>query len=467
MIAAWMIYTIAVAAFAAAAAHIAERTARMMARPGRSVWAAATLLACLAPLATKAREAPDAGWSAASPDRDIFDSVVGRGMIDESHTTLLPSIPATIRVPSAPALATLDRPLRTLWITGSAAWLLVLVTSACVLRRRVARWTPAVVDGVPVLVSHSVGPALVGLFAPVIVVPAWTLELPHEQRLLVVEHERQHAHARDPLLLLAGALALATMPWNIALWYAWHRLRLAIEADCDQRVLRAHPAVHVYGSLLLEVSGRSLVGAAPLMALAEPASHLARRIELMTTRRSRPTSRQLVTATIASAVCAALACGTPQPTASPTPSESATATRHELEQLLASMPNATTDSLSILLGELRSAQARDTIADSTLRRAVAEHYPELLRSGIRPRPLIWFVADGRDSILASATGHDGLTRTATGSEVLEWESGVRKFPGVVPPSMAPDGLLEWRLLASGRDTVDVIWIRVTGETNGR
>jgi len=38
---------------------------------------------------------------------------------------------------------------------------------------------------------------------------------------------------------------------------------------------------------------------------------------------------------------------------------------------------------------------------------------------------------------------------------------------VVPPSMAPDGLLEWRLLASGRDTVDVIWIRVTGETNGR
>jgi hypothetical protein len=42
-------------------------------------------------------------------------------------------------------------------------------------------------------------------------------------------------------------------PWNVALWAAFARLRFAIEADCDGRVLAARIDVRRYGRLLLKV----------------------------------------------------------------------------------------------------------------------------------------------------------------------------------------------------------------------
>ncbi|HEX8849008.1 MAG TPA: M56 family metallopeptidase [Gemmatimonadaceae bacterium] len=464
MIAAWMIYATAIAILCALAARIAEGAVRAMARPTRWLWASAMILAGLVPLAAKSSRASDDAGTAAWGATDMAASVADPQASVRRRERSLPSLPPTIRIPSSLSSASLDRPLRALWISGSLAWLLVLGASARSVRRRARRWAPAVVEGVPVLVSHSVGPALLGIFAPEIVLPAWMLELPREQRALAIEHERQHALARDPLLLLAGALVLAAMPWNLALWYAWHRLRLAVESDCDQRVLRARPGTHAYGSLILEVSERSLAGAAPVLALAEPTSHLARRIELMTTSPRRPTWLRLTTTFVASGVCVVLACRAPQPV-SPAP-ESPAATLRELNEILASMSsgksNSTLDSLTRLLAEIQSPMPSDTIADSTLRKAVDAHYPLELRRSMDGRPLLWFVADARDSVLASATGHEGLTRTPAGTEQLEWGSAERKFPGLVPPSMAPGGLLLWRQLATGRDTVDVIWIRVAG-----
>ena len=469
MMAAWMVYATAVAALFALAACIAESVVRATARPARWLWASAMILACLAPLATMSSRASDDAGTASAGTRKIFASVADAPAPLERRMTLLLSIPRTIRVPSSVAPASLDRPLRALWITASIAWLKILAASAGAVRRRARGWTPAVVEGVPVLVSHSVGPALLGIFAPEIVLPAWMLEMPREQRALAIEHERQHALARDSLLLVAGALTLAAMPWNLALWYAWHRLRLAVEADCDQRVLRARAGTHAYGSLILEVSERSLAGAAPILALAEPTSHLARRIELMTTPPRRPTWLRLVTMLVASGACAVLACRAPQPvSAAPAPPA---ATFRELNELLASMLNAksnpTLDSLTRLLNELQLPSLGDTIADSTLRRAVDARYPLALRRSMGGRPLLWFVADARDSVLASATGHESLTRTPEGTEQLTWTSAERKFPGLVPSSMAPGGLLLWRQLAMARDTVDVIWIRVVGRANSR
>ncbi|NUQ21999.1 MAG: M56 family metallopeptidase [Gemmatimonadaceae bacterium] len=465
MIAAWMIYAAVVAALTVLAAHIAERTVRETTRPVRWLWLAAMILACLAPLATSPGRSTDGELTGASGQEDTFESIADGAELAGRRAPLLRSIPATVSVPASLAPTSLDRPLRVLWIAGSMAWLLVLAASARTVRRRAKEWVPTIVEGVPVLVSHSVGPALLGIFAPEIVLPAWVLELPHEQRTLAVEHERQHALVRDPLLLLAGALVLAAMPWNLALWYAWHRLRLAIEADCDQRVLRVRPEVHAYGSLILEVSERSLASAAPVLALAEPASHLARRIDLMTTRLQRPTRVRLALTFIASGLCVVLACRAPRP-AAPAPTPSA-ATFRELNELLTSMSkagsNPTADSLARLLEEIQFPQPGDTIADSTLRRAVESRYPAALRKGMGMRPLLWFVADARDSVLASATGHEGLTRTREGREVLEWASAERKFPDLVPPSMSPGGLLSWRQLVTGRDTVDVIWIRLSGE----
>src|SRR5690606_36645467 len=60
-----------------------------------------------------------------------------------------------------------------------------------------------------VLVSERLGPAIFGLVRPCIVVPSWLFETAPEQQALVLRHEREHAAARDPLLLAAALLMVA------------------------------------------------------------------------------------------------------------------------------------------------------------------------------------------------------------------------------------------------------------------
>lgn len=447
MIAAWMIYAIFVATLVALAAHAAERALRMTARPARWAWAAAVLLSCILPLTSRVTAPARTARMAAGSTGGL--GLPRRPLTSSTPAGVLGAIPGTIRIPRMSTLAALDRPLRAFWFAGSAAWLLVLAASMLSVARSAAEWTPAVVDGIPVRVSHSVGPALIGLLAPDVVLPVWALELPRTQRMLAIEHERQHAIARDPLLLLGAAVALAAMPWNVALWYTYRRLRLAVEADCDQRVLRVRPGVHAYGSLLIEVSERTLPGAMPVVALAEPASHLARRIELMTLRPSSHITRQLATAVLASMVSTALACRTPHPIAA------------------APIPDSQFAGHAATLGEnFSSAPTSDSIFDATARHAVAERYPQALRGEMGTHAAIWIVADARDSVLGSATGHEGFSRgpiidsVPEQGEWIEWESGMRMFPGVVPP-ISPGAFVQWKMLAVGRDTVNVIWFRVS------
>jgi TonB family protein len=87
-------------------------------------------------------------------------------------------------------------------------------------------------------------------------------------------------------LLFGAALSVALMPWNLALWFQARRLRVAIELDCDARVLRTHPRPERYGLLLLTIAQRrSLVPSMLAPMLSEPASHLERRILAMRTTR--------------------------------------------------------------------------------------------------------------------------------------------------------------------------------------
>ena len=85
---------------------------------------------------------------------------------------------------------------------------------------------------------------------------------------------------------LAAHFALIAMPWNVALWWQLMRLRVAVELDCDARVLRDADA-RSYGDLLLEVARPRrrlmLMGAT---AFAERASQLERRIRAIGRRRA-------------------------------------------------------------------------------------------------------------------------------------------------------------------------------------
>jgi beta-lactamase regulating signal transducer with metallopeptidase domain len=138
-----------------------------------------------------------------------------------------------------------------LWGVATAARVYFLVARS---RRRSASGEPSVVDGVSVLVTDSVGPATVGVLRSRVLVPQWVLALPRVQRRYVLRHEEEHRSSRDSLLLFVASLTLILAPWNLALWWQLRRLRLAVEMDCDNRVVSALGDANAYGELLFKVA---------------------------------------------------------------------------------------------------------------------------------------------------------------------------------------------------------------------
>jgi bla regulator protein BlaR1 len=138
-----------------------------------------------------------------------------------------------------------------LWGVATAARVYFLVARS---RRRSASGAPSVVDGVSVLVTDSMGPATVGVLRSRVLVPQWVLALPRVQRRYVLRHEEEHRSSRDSLLLFVASLTLILAPWNLALWWQLRRLRLAVEMDCDNRVVSALGDANAYGELLFKVA---------------------------------------------------------------------------------------------------------------------------------------------------------------------------------------------------------------------
>ena len=154
--------------------------------------------------------------------------------------------------------------------------------------RRLRRaWPDQLLQGTRVRVSPNAGPAVMGISPPEIVVPAWILDRTNEEQRLVLAHEQQHVLAQDPLLLLLACLAVTVMPWHPAMWYLWSRLRLAVELDCDRRVLRAGAAPLDYGRLLIDLTGHRSALSSGIPAFSYSATHLERRLLAMTSQPSR------------------------------------------------------------------------------------------------------------------------------------------------------------------------------------
>lgn len=270
MIASWMLYALCVGALISLAAVAAERTLVALGRPTRFVWGAALLLSALWPLgSTIARLFP-------APARAVrvmpFTIVVGA-----------PS-PSADEVAAAARAVMIDRALIAIWLVVSALLLWRLARGALLLERARRAWQRSRVNGVPVQISENVGPAVVGLRSMDVVLPRWILSLDEPLREIVLRHEEEHRSARDPYLLFGAAALVALMPWNVALWVLARRLRLAIEMDCDARVLRAHPSPERYGMLILTIAQRRSVAPtlfAPM--LSEPTTNLERRILAMRT----------------------------------------------------------------------------------------------------------------------------------------------------------------------------------------
>jgi TonB family protein len=236
-------------------------------------------------------------WIVAMTLSVVLPVVTGLRRLSTDEMLPVRVVPFTITLPAPESIVPVvqspqrgeqvDRALLVVWAALSALLLVRLGAGIATLRKARRGWRREELDGMAVCVSPNVGPAVVGLRSMNVVLPEWILGLDVPLRALVLRHEQEHRSARDPYLLFGAATAVCLMPWNPVLWFQARRLRLAIELDCDARVLRAHPTPERYGLLMLTIAQRRSVAPtlfAPM--LAEPATQLERRIlEMRTTTR--------------------------------------------------------------------------------------------------------------------------------------------------------------------------------------
>jgi len=296
----WMLSATVFTACLAIAAWWAERALRIVGRPTRGVWlfaiAVGTLWPVLVPLLRRLRPSPES----ASAGVALLDAVrIAPDQVVQASTWL----------------PLLDRALLVAWIGGSlllvARYLLVWRAVRALRRSAECR----VLDGVDVLVSRDVGPAVIGVRDAAVLVPRAVLDLDTPLRALVLRHEEEHRRARDTWLLLALATGVAAMPWNLPLWWIARRARLALEVDCDARVLAAGGSATRYVQVLLLAAQRT--SAAPLTPmLVASRTHLERRIVAMQSRiaqesQGRRRTLRIIGASVACVVALAVACSSP------------------------------------------------------------------------------------------------------------------------------------------------------------
>ncbi len=294
MIAAWMLYNLVIGGLVLIAAVPIERY--VLARGGetRRVWVGALLGAVALPvLAVVLRDAPPA-----------FE--MGNHLVP---TTTI----SGVVMEGVLSYASLDAFLGWSWLGASLVLSTLLMGGALSTYLRSRSWRPARVEGHSVHVSDTVGPAVVGAVRPRIVLPQWVLQLSDSERLMVLRHEQEHLKARDPLLVFLGAGFVTLLPWHLPVWEMVRRLRVAIEVDCDRRVVRGGTLnVRRYAELLIAVGTRRSVPAYGVgFSVGRPP--LEQRIDRMTMRASprHPLQAALLVLGLAGVVAAAWS--VPQP----------------------------------------------------------------------------------------------------------------------------------------------------------
>jgi uncharacterized membrane protein len=233
----WLICTLALALLLSAAAWRTERLLQRRRRTTRWLWLAAIAASVIVPLA----------W--------------------------LPGVLAAMPAEQAQ--------LKLGWFVLSVGMLLLLALRSAWLLSHQRRWQKTSLLGTPVFLSGGIGPCVAGLLRPCIVMPVWLQLIPPRQQALLLAHAQCRLAARDPQLLALAYALIVLMPWNLPLWWQLHRLRFAIEVDCDARMLAHGHALRDY-AIVLRQHGQyysGLTGASPIVLNAPRA--LRRRRHLM------------------------------------------------------------------------------------------------------------------------------------------------------------------------------------------
>ena len=401
MIALWMIYAAIVALMLSVAAAFVDRITRGALQQRRWIWVCALTLSGLVPAASEV--APRIGLGRAETSVEQARGRTGGSVLPSSGA--LNGLANLVARAEPQSLGRLDRLLAVIWASTALLAVAGYGIATWTLRLRQRSWLATQLDGQAVLLAPATGPAVIGAIRPSIVVPEWSLELTAEQRALMLAHERQHVAARDPLVLHAAAVVAMLMPWNVAIWWLHRRLRLAVELDCDARVLATARDPRAYGNLLLDVCARHLPsGAVFAPALFERTSSLTRRIVAMNADRPRFARTRLALGVATALAFAVIACDVPSPEA------------------LA--PNGKNQPAKRLYGELSSQlQTGLDKRNAETHAMVARYFPSVARG--EGGPAILF-------IVKSATGNIVMT------DSKPWTSPVRTPAGSVEKIAAAD-----------------------------
>jgi len=335
---AWMLYVVMVTLLLSVGAFLAERAARLKRAGTRWIWITAIIASLALPtlISSVAIELPNV----------VGEKVASKIVVLRQATSQHLSPAIWITGSAAPeSWRPANTVIKQLWLGVSAAMLLALVFSGIQLYVRKRKWQRETVVGASVLVTGDVGPAVVGLLRPRIVVPRWvTMALPSHQAA-VIAHEQSHLEAHDPQLFTLALALLVFMPWNLPLWWQLRRLRYAIEIDCDARVLKGGVDPANYGETLIVVGQRQSAYVGAVAAMSESKSFLEERIEHMIRKPVR--WRRLGTATLASLSIAltALAAQVGPPNANTPAPTAAVPGKHERKEI--SLPEGT---LNLYLG---------------------------------------------------------------------------------------------------------------------
>lgn len=300
----WILYSIVVSLLMGLAALALERSAQIRQRPARWLWGTCLVVSLAIPFIPSK-------VSVQIPETTYADRATSSEIRTPPQTTAIETprftlpIIGTDQIPLSNGASTL---LDWTWRVASMALALVILASGAHLSWRRRRWDRGHMAGTAVYISEDCGPAVVGFLRPHIVVPRWLTKLSPDEQELVIAHERSHLAAYDTQLLTIAVCLLACMPWNPVLWWQLRRLRLAIEIDCDARVLSLGYPVARYSETLIGVGQRQSASYAVTMAGYGSKSFLEQRIHNMLrkkTRHARVSALALACLGVGLAVCAA------------------------------------------------------------------------------------------------------------------------------------------------------------------
>jgi beta-lactamase regulating signal transducer with metallopeptidase domain len=318
--AAWVVYVLGVGALLAVGASVLAAACRQLGWPTR--WAPAAALAGIVALALMAPSAPrldlraPTGVTSMRSTTSVEPTPVGfMERLVAIRVAARGAVTASLVAVSAAVPAAATRALAIVWIVTTTLLLSLFAAVNVRLLRARRSWTRERLLGIPVDVSPDVGPAVIGFARAEIVVPRSLLARSSDEQRLILAHEHEHLAARDHLLLGGACVIAALIPWHPAAWHLLGRLRLAIELDCDARVLRAGASPRSYATLLIDVATHHAGLRIGALALTDGPSHLERRILAMQRSPKRHALAYGSSLIVAASVLVLVACEAKMPTA--------------------------------------------------------------------------------------------------------------------------------------------------------